>query len=464
VTDEDLDARAASIMEGSHTPGMAAAVARGGQVRQVSLLGFRDREEQLPVSLDTVFGIGSVTKSFTAMAICQLAHAGRLSVDDRVRKYLPEFRTSNPAWADATTLHHLMTHTSGLPPLDTEALAAADSLPKDEREPLQADLERYGAPATCQDLMRFIAECGEAPLAPPGAYFSYSNDAYGLLGLVIERVSGLPYADYIQRVVLDPAGMRRTTFRPADLKAWSDVITLYVPSRAADAKGTFPSHDWLYSEAHLAAGCCFNSSVHDLLRYLEIFRTRGTVDGERVVDGSVVERMQTPYIRCGRGLMYGYGLEIHRDFAGHTLIEHSGGSRGVSSQVAYVPDAGLTAVALANTASDVPSRVVMGALRVALGALADDAEAPPAADPAQAVADPAAFVGTYAVRHGSLTIEARDGGLALREEGGEATPLRPVATDVFAAGASRAGELEFVRSVDGQVLAVRRGGRMFARR
>ncbi len=299
---------------------------------------------------------------------------------------------------------------------------------------------------------------------PPGAYFSYCNDGCGLLGLVIQRVTGLPYADYMRRAVLDPAGMRRTTFRPADLHAWPDVITLYVPPRAADAAGTVASHEWLYSEAHLAAGCCFNSSAYDLLRYLEIFRTGGTVDGERVVDASVVERMQTPYVRSGRGRMYGYGLQIHRDFAGHTLVEHAGGSRGVSSQIAYVPDAGLTAVALANTASEVPSRAVMGALRVALGAPADEAAAAPEEEGAQAVADAHAFAGTYAIRHGSLTVERHDAGIALREEGGEPTPLRPVAADVFATGAGRAGELEFVRDAGGRIVGLRRGARMFARR
>jgi len=464
LTGEDLEARAVSMMEASHTPGLAVALAKDGRVKDTSLLGFRDREQQLPVGMDTVFGIGSVTKSFTAMVICQLAQDGRLSVDDRVRTYLPEYRTANQAWADATTLHHMLTHTSGLPPLATEFLAGADSLPAEEREDLREDLDRYGAPSTCEALMRFIADCGEAPLGPPGAYFSYSNDAYGLLGLVIQRVTGMPYADAVQRIVLDPAGMRRTTFRLADLRTWPDVMTLYVPSRSPDAPGTVASHDWLYSDAHLAAGCCFNSTVHDLLRYLEIFRTGGSVDGERVVDAPVVERMRTPYVPTGPGRGYGYGLQIQRDFASHTLIGHGGGSRGVSSHIAYVPDAGLTAVALANTASDVPGRAALGALRVALGAPADEPDATPAADGPELVVDVADLAGTYAARRGSMTIEARDGGLALRDEGGEATPLRPVGPGLFTTGSRMAGEVEFVRDGDGRVVGVRRGARMFARR
>src|SRR5690606_268079 len=208
---EAYERYAAGVLERYGAPGMAVAVARDGRIIYEAGLGWRDREKRLPATPDTIFGIGSVTKSFTCMAIMQLVDEGRLAVDDPVVRYLPEFSVPNRAYRDAITIHHFMTHTSGLPPLPSLGYALARSL---ERDPQAARLRGHrhvqNPPViidTAEQLLEFIAQHDFELLGPPGAVFSYSNDAYALLGTIIERVSGQRYEDFVTRRILEPLGM-----------------------------------------------------------------------------------------------------------------------------------------------------------------------------------------------------------------------------------------------------------------
>ena len=130
-------------------PGLAVGVGRHGEVTYARGFGHRDRENGLPVTPDTVFGIASITKSFTAAAIMQLQEAGRLSVQDPVVKHLPEFRTPNREWTRQMTVHHFLTHTSGLPPLPSHWFAGARAREGDPS--VEGNRRRSGlAPITIQ--------------------------------------------------------------------------------------------------------------------------------------------------------------------------------------------------------------------------------------------------------------------------------------------------------------------------
>ena len=112
-----LDRFVESAMARAKTPGASLGLAVRGRRVVCRGYGFRDRESKRPATPDTIYGLASITKSFTALAMLQLQEAGRLRVDAPVVRYLPEFRTPNPAWTRRTTLHHFLTHTTGLPPL-----------------------------------------------------------------------------------------------------------------------------------------------------------------------------------------------------------------------------------------------------------------------------------------------------------------------------------------------------------
>src|SRR5690606_12753108 len=211
---EAFERYAVDVLERYGAPGMAVGVARDGRTIYEGGLGWRDRERELPATPDTIFGIGSVTKSFTCMAIMQLVDEGRLLVDDPVIRYLPEFSVPNEQYRQAITIHHFMTHTSGLPPLPSLTYALARSL---EADPAAAALRAGQASPhppidTPGQLLDFIAHHDFELLGPPGAYFSYSNEAFALLGTIIERVTGQRYEDFVTQRILEPLGMTRTTF------------------------------------------------------------------------------------------------------------------------------------------------------------------------------------------------------------------------------------------------------------
>src|SRR5699024_6969141 len=155
-------------------------------------IGYRDVDEQLPVTADTVFGIGSITKSFTCVAIMQLQEEGKLSVNDLVTTYLPEFKTPDIHKTNKITIHHLMTNSSGIPPLATlfgELKKSMEADPdvaetKEEKEKtkkLKEYLADLSPVETKEELLEEISNAEYEFLGEPGEQFSYSNDCFALL-------------------------------------------------------------------------------------------------------------------------------------------------------------------------------------------------------------------------------------------------------------------------------------------
>ena len=204
-------------MRRARIPGLSLGVTRDGHPVVARGYGFRDREHQLPATPRTVYGIASMTKSFTALAILRLEEDRKLKTTDPVVRYLPDFRLGGSRWTQKIQLHHFLNHTSGLPPLPSIYYASARSLardpPYDPRVARRAGVDPAHAPLdTYQDVMEFLARTRYRPLGPPGQYFSYSNEAFGLLGAVIERASGRTYESYLEEEILRPAGMAHSTF------------------------------------------------------------------------------------------------------------------------------------------------------------------------------------------------------------------------------------------------------------
>ncbi|WHX29640.1 serine hydrolase domain-containing protein [Brevibacillus agri] len=177
-------------MAEANAPGAAIGVARGGKLLYQKTFGYRDRENGLPLSADTVFGIASITKSFTCVAIMQLQEAGKLSVHDPVVKYLPEFRAGDEELTKRITIHHFMTHTPGMAPLPFLDKAMKRSMEQDPAiagTEAEEELKKLPYLDTYEEVLQAIAAFDAKPLGEPGEVFSYNNDAYGLLGAIIER-------------------------------------------------------------------------------------------------------------------------------------------------------------------------------------------------------------------------------------------------------------------------------------
>ena len=357
------------IVEKYKIPGFTMGLAKEGELLWGKGYGYRDVEKELPVTMDTVFGIASVTKSFTCVAILQLQEAGKLSVHDPVINYLPEFKTPDEKQTEQITIHHFMTHTAGLPPLPTLFAALKRSMENDlklEEVEKQAEQQESKTPLayveTAEELFASLAKEAYELLGAPGKEFSYSNDGYALLGLIIERVSGQSYEEYIKDHILTPIGMENSVFHLEELNAHEDIAILYDSRKQDEETIVFESNNPWDAPIMRSAGF-LKSTAKDMLKYADIFRSGGKVGDIQVLSKESVEQMTTPFIELVPGSYYGYGLMITPDFFGYKLVEHSGGIKGVSSQMSIIPELGLTGVALANLAGVPSSKLLSSAIK-----------------------------------------------------------------------------------------------------
>ncbi|SFO92024.1 serine hydrolase domain-containing protein [Salibacterium halotolerans] len=371
----DFERYCDEILKKYKIPGFAIGLSKDGELCYEKEFGFRDIEAKLPLSPDTVFGVGSITKALTAVAILQLQEKGRLNVDDLVIKYLPEFKTPSEEQTKQMTIHHFLTHSSGLPPLATLMGAVKKSMEKDpkfeEDQQQENPLDAIQEIDTHSELMDAIANAEFTLLGAPGTEFSYSNDAYALLGAIIERISGIPYEQYVQENILEPAGMQHSVFQYKELQEYEDIAVLYDMRNKDNGDIIFRSNNPCDAPAMRAAGF-LKSTVNDMLKFANMIRNDGEVGHIRVLSPESVASMTTPYIQCAHGTYYGYGLMITPDFFGYKLIQHGGDIKGVTAQMNILPELGLTGISLANLAGAPSSKLLFGACAGYLGKPIDE--------------------------------------------------------------------------------------------
>ncbi len=422
-----------NIVATDDIPGLAFGVAKDGEIIESGGVGFRNLAEEIPTTPDTVYGIGSVTKSFTALAVMQLHDRGQLNVEDPVNKWLPEFNLPGEADTSGITLHHLLNHTSGIPPLRTVFNSMARSM-KDDPSVEQfrdgiADLKPID---TQEELMELIAELDFEPFGPPGEFFSYSNDGYALLGAVIERAADQSYSSYLEQNIFEPLGMNHTTLNTDKLDEFGEVTELYSPKDENGKRLVYHSPGWWEFPATEAAGQMM-STVNDLLTYLEVYRCLGEVDGERIASEESVRQMMYPHASgpYPPNNHYGYGLSIQTDYHGVTLVGHGGGIKGVAADILLAVEDDITAVALSNLAGGSSSSVTRGAVNV-LKHLPPDAPGYEHPDYDGSPEEKQKFVGSYRSDEGaSIDISLADDQLFVRM-GDKTYMARLIAEDVIA--------------------------------
>jgi CubicO group peptidase (beta-lactamase class C family) len=269
--------------------------------------GSADLEWNIPNSRTTKFRVGSLTKQFTAACILLLEERGKLKVDDPIRQYYPDA----PAPWDKITLADLLHHTSGI-----------HSYTNDPEFDVFTKL-----PATPEDLVKRVRD---KPLGfEPGSRMNYSNTGYILLGMVIEKTSGMKYADFLKSNILDPLGMK---------DSGHDANAMLLPQRAAGysrgASGTINAQ-YIDMTVPYSAGSLY-STVDDLLRW-----QRGLFGGKVLTNASLT-KMITPAQKD-----YAYGVAVVKK-PGGTVIRHGGGVPGFNAELAYFPESGYVIVALSN--------------------------------------------------------------------------------------------------------------------
>ncbi|AQQ54802.1 serine hydrolase [Planococcus lenghuensis] len=449
----ELDAELEAWCNKENVPGMALIAMQNGERIFEKYAGFRNVEQRLPVTPDTVFGVASITKSLTALAIMQLVDENKLAVEDPVVKWLPEFRLPDQAHDTAITIHHLLTHTSGLPGMEAVHRARAVSIIEDpdgaELFDNPAPLEKVLTVETVEDVMDVVADTEFRLLAPPGELFNYSNEGYALLQEIIERAGGKPYIAYVQERILNPLGMDRSVFRTEELQTMTDVTELYAYRKKREV---FHSPAWwdvgrIYSNGSLKA------SAADLVKYAELFRRSGLAGSERIISEAGMRRMTAPHVWLPTGAAYGYGLQIDPE-PEFRLFGHGGSIKGVSSHMKIAPEAGMTLVVLMNIADAPAGDIAMRTLRRLLGL-------PDAGPPPEDVLESERlemYAGRYESAEGQRAEVTLQEGTLRVQAGQESYPLRPYDEHGFVTpGGDR---LKFLTDDRGDITALFKGVRV----
>ncbi|RLI29643.1 serine hydrolase, partial [Candidatus Bathyarchaeota archaeon] len=240
---EKLESMIATVMAQACIPGLSIAVVKDSQVVYARGFGARNVKENLPATPNTLFGIGSCTKSFTALAIMQLAEKGKLDIHDPVSKYVP-FKLGSRE--EPITIHHLLTHSSGIPDLGVAEVLISRMAGIDEKWVPLASLE---------DFLLHINGASKEVAAEPGKRFFYFNSGYTLLGEIIERVAETPYEEYVRENILKPLKMERSTFLKEEFEKDPDVMTPYLVETKNGTVTVTPSrhpfHKFIYAPGGL---------------------------------------------------------------------------------------------------------------------------------------------------------------------------------------------------------------------
>lgn len=350
-----------NLMEKGRIPGLSIAVVREGEVIYANGFGARDFERNLPATSDTLYGIGSVTKSFVALAIMQLLKQGKLGLDDPARKYIP-LKIGRPG--KQITIKHLLTHSSGIPSLGTSTIALQRGM----------GLEVWVPWGGVDDFYRHLNDARYEIAADPSERFFYLNAGYRMLGHIIQNVSGTRFDDYITKNILKPLGMERTTLSKAEYMKDPDRMTPY--RRDKDGKPIptefpYPNVADNPQFAFIAAAGGVISSVRELTKYLSMNIDMGTYEGEELVSKELIEEMQRPHIERSRNLYgsywYGFGWGITENFLGAKMVSHGGSILVSTAHLAFVPEHKIGVAMASNIAGFPHAAIAQGALAALMG-------------------------------------------------------------------------------------------------
>ena len=339
-------------------------VARGGEVILSKGYGSANLEWNVPNTPSTKFRLGSVTKQFTAASILLLEERGKLTLDDPIKKYVPDA----PAAWDAITIYHLLTHTSGIP--NFTALPDYRSLKLNDTP-----------------VAKTIVTVRDKPLDfVPGEQMSYSNSGYLVLGHVIETVTGASYEKFVTDTIFTPLGMKDSGY-DSNQAVITHRAAGYVPSAAGPVNAGF-----VHMSIPHAAGALY-STTEDLHRWEQ------GLFGGKVLSPASLAKMTTPF----KG-DYALGVVV-RTASGRKVVQHGGGIDGFNTFLAYYPDTKLTVAVLANLNGQAPNQI---ATRLADLAHGGSVQLP--TERKEITLPLATYVGTYEVQPGVNMLIRLDGG------------------------------------------------------
>ncbi|MGH9863501.1 MAG: serine hydrolase domain-containing protein [Candidatus Acidiferrales bacterium] len=395
-----IDQFVAQHMEQNRTPGLALAVTNRQGLLRVATYGFADLKAHQPVTPDTLFQIGSISKSFTAISLLQLREEGKFDPQAPLTKYLPWFEIQTQF--EPLTAHHLLTHSAGIPR---------------DRDDINSSL--YSTYALRERATGYA----------PGRKFAYSNIGYQTLGYLLETLEGQRYADIIRRRILEPLGMTRTepvfthdTYKRLAVGYWQ--IYDDRPAHRSHPVVEAPWFEYGAGDGSLAA------TAADLAAYLRMLLNRGATPTGRLLSEESFALLTQRGVKCCEDGHYGYGL-IMREEDAHQIIAHSGGMLGFASHLRGDLDDGLGVVVFVNGPGN-PFQVAQYALRTLRAALHNqELPAVPAPDPPMRIEKAADYAGAYTAPEGKTLTLLAEGESLLLLHAGERVVVEPRGKDSF---------------------------------
>lgn len=388
-------------------------VAKGGKIVLHKGYGYSHEEQKIPNDEQTVFCIASITKTFTAALILKLQEQGKLSVKDNISRYMPGFPNG-----EKITIHHLLTHTSGIPDyLKDKGFQSIDQ----------------SKPVTLEDMINFFKD---KPLDfEPGTTFRYSNSGYTMLGYIIEKVTGSSYADALANYIFKPLHMEHTSYGPPQGN-YNKLATGYMMSYK-NFKRTSPV---VHASVSYATGAIY-STVGDLYKWHQALQKKKFL----------TEQTLAAAYKKDKG-NYGYGW-FTDSLYGRQRVSHDGNIPGYKSNINRFPQDDVCVIALSNSNNS----SVGGLVRNVVNILYHQPLPPSFADlPVIQMADSAkrAYEGVYRFRKedtNQVTVNVKDDRLMMTIASQPAIELLPVAKDVFKSGDAR---IEFKRNNTGHVQGI----------
>jgi CubicO group peptidase (beta-lactamase class C family) len=347
LPEDALERVIAEIIAGWDVPGLAVGIVLGDETIYAKGFGVQSLETGVPVTLDSVFCVQSVSKCFVATAVMQLVERGILDLEAPLVEYLPYFRLVDPHSREIT-LRQVLSHTSGMPDMDEIDYVELVTHPEDDA----GAAERY---------VRSLS--GLKFVAAPGKEFHYSNIAYNVLGDLLAKVTGRSFEDTLRENLLLPAGMPNSTFLLADVPA--DLLA--VPHLRSPGMQVNPRYPYHRADAPASF---LHSTVVELCHWASAALQRGRFGEQRFLSPAGFDLMWKPVARRGTlpGLYEAMGLGwTLGHYQGARTVSHGGSGFGGTAFLLILPDENAAAVILCNEESDACARVTQAVADILLG-------------------------------------------------------------------------------------------------
>ena len=441
-TVEELETRITDILEANNTPGMIAAIVSGNNVVWQGAIGIANRDTGQAVTRETMFRVGSISKSFVSLSILKLKYRGDLSLDLVINEIVPEAGVVNPWEQDnPVRLYHVLEHTAGFDDINIR-----DYVHSDPDATLLGGIQFNNGSKN----VRWV----------PGTHMSYSNIGPPIAALVLEKITGERYEDFVDREIFAVLGMETATF------FFDEGVAA---SYAADGETREP-----YVYIHVRPSGALNVTGADMIQLLKMYNGRGELDGQTLIQKDSLDRMETATstLAATHGLNTGYGLSnatSQKD--GFVYHGHGGGIDGFLSNYAYLPDHGLGYFFSINAGNGKTAELIDAEIR---RFMTRDIKPPAPVPPIQIVDENLAWlVGYYepdaprmditrvlTTLLGVMAVDYSDGSLTIGSPFGEKQELQPTSNEMFIKQGDALPSLIFVNTGQGEIHAQGRFGNL----